>query len=434
MNTLDIIRKYERFGSRLGMERIAGLCQRLGNPQDGLKVIHVAGTNGKGSVCRFLYEALRSLGYSVGLYTSPYIVDFNERIRLDGREISDEELTRIAQRVDAAAEEMVSEGQEAPTEFEVVTAIAFCYFAEKAPDFVILEVGLGGRGDSTNVVMEPLATVITSISMDHMDRLGNTIEEIAGEKAGIIKPGVPVFSNVEDEAAAKVIARRAYLLGSMLVDVTRLNTGRVAAGFGSYTFSTRIDGTLYDNVEISAIGRHQVRNCVTALSVLEYLRRQKVISVEKEALYEGIRAAHEPGRFEILRQGGQGNGPWVILDGAHNEAGAEALVETMEELFYEQRILMVVGMMRDKDCRSMLKYFSAITKDFICTEPSNPRSLDTASLAAEIEAAGGSCQCAKAPADAVRLALERGADYDAVVFAGSLYLVSDVRKILLENE
>jgi dihydrofolate synthase / folylpolyglutamate synthase len=212
LDPVSRIEAYQRFGSRLGLDRMARLMEGLGNPQDRLKVIHVAGTNGKGSVCRYIYEVLLASGYSAGLYTSPYLEDFRERIELDHEMIPMDELGRTADLVIAEAQKMVAEGMESPTEFEIVTAIAFVYFAEKMPDFVILEVGLGGRGDSTNIIKHPLVSVITSIGHDHMDRLGNTLSAIAAEKAGIIKPGVPVVISVEDKEAARVIARVAYVV------------------------------------------------------------------------------------------------------------------------------------------------------------------------------------------------------------------------------
>ncbi len=190
MDAISKIHEFLRFGTVLGLERMNALLSKLDNPQEDLKVIHVAGTNGKGSVCRYIYEALREAGYRTGLYTSPYLEVFNERIEMDGAYISDEDLEQLTNRVLEKVEEMTAEGLESPTEFEVVTAIAFLYFSEKKADYVVLEVGLGGRGDSTNVVKKPLASVITSISLDHTDRLGNTIGEIAAEKAGIIKEGM----------------------------------------------------------------------------------------------------------------------------------------------------------------------------------------------------------------------------------------------------
>lgn len=220
----------------------------------------MAGTNGKGSVCKFLEEGLASCGYKVGLYTSPFIESFNERIRLGGENISDDDIEKYTDPVLKAAEEMVSEGLDSPTEFEVITAVAFLYFREKGSDIVILEVGLGGRGDSTNVVESPLACVITSISYDHMDRLGNTLAQIAMEKAGIIKQGVPVISNVAEREASAVIARQAYREGCRLYDVSKLKyTVSDVTPFGQ-TVSMQLYGTDYSDMEISMTGEHQCEN------------------------------------------------------------------------------------------------------------------------------------------------------------------------------
>lgn len=222
MAVIDRIHQFNRFGMKLGLERMDELLKKLGNPQEGLQVIHVAGTNGKGSVSKFLEEGLKACGYKMGLYTSPFIERFNERIRFDGEDISDNDLEVFGRRVIAAAEEMVSEGLESPTEFEVVTAIAFLYFKEKDTDIAVMEVGLGGSGDSTNVIRRPLASVICSISYDHMDRLGDSLVEIAAEKAGIIKTGSPVISNVSEREAAVVIAKAAYKKRSPLYDVSKI--------------------------------------------------------------------------------------------------------------------------------------------------------------------------------------------------------------------
>ncbi|PWM65381.1 MAG: bifunctional folylpolyglutamate synthase/dihydrofolate synthase, partial [Eubacteriales Family XIII. Incertae Sedis bacterium] len=205
-NAIEKIGEFHRFGSILGLERMNELMKRLGNPEKELKCIHVAGTNGKGSVCRFIYSALLANGYSVGIYTSPYLTVFNERIELDGEYISDSDLAAYTDEVLEKVSQMTEEGFASPTEFEVITAIAFLYFARKGCDYAVMEVGLGGRGDSTNIIEKPLACVITSISYDHTDRLGNTLAEIAREKAGIIKPGAPVIMNVDTDEAKREIA------------------------------------------------------------------------------------------------------------------------------------------------------------------------------------------------------------------------------------
>ena len=441
MNAIDKIHQFNRFGSRLGLERMTVLLSKLGDPHKGLDVIHVAGTNGKGSVCKYLEEGLAACGYKVGLYTSPFIERFNERIRLGGEDISDSDLQKYTDVVLKASDEMVSEGLDSPTEFEVVTAIAFLYFDAKGADIVVLEVGLGGSGDSTNVVEKPLACAITSISFDHMDRLGNTLTEIAVNKAGIIKEGVPVISNVPEREAAAVIARTAYEKNSKLYDISK-NKFMI---FDETPFSQKVSmdiyGTDYSDVEISMTGNHQGENLKTALTIIEVLRKERKIKVERSKLYAGLKKAAQPGRFEVLVGNPQATaqesgmqpakaGPMVIIDGAHNEAGARALRETVKRYFDGQRILLVTGMLADKQVDDILKHFTAITDKMVITEPDNPRKLTVDDLEKTLKNMGIEPVKAKDAQTSVALAKEMKDDYDLILFAGSLYLIGDVRRIV----
>ena len=422
---VDKIHEFRRFGSVLGLERMNDVLSKLGDPQGDLKVIHVAGTNGKGSVCKFLEGGLSSCGYNVGLYTSPYIESFNERIRLGGHDISDSDLEVYTDRVLAKVDELVSEGKDSPTEFEVITAVALLYFKEKNADIVILEVGLGGSGDSTNVVKEPLASVICSISYDHMDRLGNTLEEIAADKAGIIKQGCPVISNVPEHGSAAVIARRAYENDSRLYDVSGIKFHIYDETPFSQKVTMELYGTDDSDVEISMVGRHQGENLKTALAVIEVLRKAGKIKVERGRLYDGLKTAVQPGRFEILSED-----PFIIADGAHNEAGAAALQDTMKRYFSDSRVLLVTGMLADKQVDAILEHFSGITKDVIVTEPDNPRKLPAEKLAQHFEQFGITAQVAKTPEESLRLSEKMREDHDAVLFAGSLYLIGEIRRLL----
>ncbi len=422
MDAIERIHEFDRFGMILGLERMNILLDKLGHPEKDLKVIHVAGTNGKGSVCRYMYEALRENGYKVGLYTSPFIVCFNERIQYDGGMISDEELNIYTKMAVEKTEEMVREGLDSPTEFEVVTAVAFLYYAAKQTDFVILEVGLGGTGDSTNVIEKPLISIITSISYDHTDRLGNTLEEIAGEKAGIIKPGVPVVSNVEQQEAAKVIARKAYQSDARFYDATKLKYGiKKESAFG-YEFDMEIYGTDYSEVKISMPGRHQVENAKTALIALEILRKQGVVKVQRDKLYKGFEQARQPGRFEVFE-----GEPLFVLDGAHNQAGAEALKKAVKDCFPDEKILMVTGMLKDKDVDTILDNFCDITDTFIAAEPDNPRKMTATELAEKLREKGATVKVAANAKDALKQAVEHEMKPRVILCAGSLYLISAIR-------
>lgn len=422
MDAIERIHAFDRFGSILGLERMNLLMEKLGNPQKNLKVIHVAGTNGKGSVCRYLYEALRANGYRTGLYISPFIQSFHERIQANGSFISHEELQQYTQAVVEKTEEMVKEGYDSPTEFEVVTAIAFLYFAAKKTDFVILEVGLGGSGDSTNIIETPLISVITSISYDHMQQLGTTLAQIAGEKAGIIKQGVPVVSNVPQREAAAVIAKTAYEKGCVLHDASKIKYGIRSQSAEGSIFDMELYGTDYSNVEISMPGAHQVENAKTALLVLEILRKQCIINVERSKLYEGIKQARQPGRFEVF----PGN-PCIVLDGAHNEAGAESLAKTMEACFSGKRILTVCGMLADKETEKIAFWLSKISQNVLAAEPDNPRKLPAADLAELLQNQGCQCETAGSAEAAFQMAMEHETKPDVILFAGSLYLIGDIR-------
>ena len=421
---IDRIHEFNRFGMVLGLDRMEELLRRLGNPQDDLKVIHVAGTNGKGSVSKYLEEGLSACGYKMGLYTSPYIETFNERIRYDGADISDEDLEYYGQKVVSAAEAMVADGLDSPTEFEVVTAIAFLYFADRQADITILEVGLGGIGDSTNVVKSPLASVITSISYDHMAQLGSSLAEIAVNKAGIIKTGCPVIANVPQRDAAKIIARKAYAVGSRLYDISGIR----AAVSDETPFSQKVSMELYEksysDVEISMVGSHQAENLKTALATLEILRKSGAVKLDREALYEGLKRARQPGRFEVISED-----PLVIIDGAHNEAGAQALQETMAQHFAGKKILLVAGILADKEIDSIVKFLTKITDHIIVTEPDNPRKLAAEKLAEHVADFGVAAEAVSDVEAAVHRAKELADGYDVILFAGSLYLIGDVRRL-----
>lgn len=426
MDAISKIHEFERFGSVLGLERMNVLLAKLGNPQDELKVIHVAGTNGKGSICRYVYEVLQTAGYKTGLYTSPFIEVFNERIEFDGKYISDEDLNRYTEVVLAKSKEMVEEGDESPTEFEVVTAIAFLYFKEKKADYVVLEVGLGGRGDSTNVVKAPLASIIASISLDHTDRLGETIPEIAFEKAGIIKAGCPVISSTDREDAKEVFRKKSAKLGAPFYDAQQLSYEIKDQTLEGYCFETQIFGQRYD-IEISMVGRHQIQNALAALYAIVLMNREGTIAVDLEAIKRGFKKAKHIGRFEIMRRD-----PFVIIDGAHNPDGSKALQEAVLKHFAGKRILMAVGILSDKEVDEVLDNFLAVTEEFVVTEPANPRKMTAEELSKKITAKGGKCIIMESPRDAIEYVKTRYGEYDLILCAGSLYLIGEIRGYLHE--
>lgn len=422
------IHEFEKFGSILGLERMTELLEILGNPQDELSIIHVAGTNGKGSTCKYIYTVLQECGYKVGLYTSPFLEIFNERIELDGEYISDEDLAKYTDRVLEAVKEMTAAGKQSPTEFEVITAIAFLYFKEKGSDYVILEVGLGGRGDSTNVCKKPLISVITSISYDHTDRLGDTLAEIASEKAGIIKDGSPVVTSAEAEEALAVIERVAAEHGSLYFETRNLPCRITEETFGGCRFDLTVQGVTFENLEISMLGEHQVKNAAAAVAALCILEENGDVSVPDAALRSGLKKARQNGRFELMSE--QDEKPMLIIDGAHNPDGALMLKKTMKLFCGGKRILMVTGMLADKDTEHILGEFTDITNEFIVTEPKNPRRMSFDELGERLEKLGGSVLYKGECTEAFDAAMKKKDEYDVILFAGSLYLIGEIRTLI----
>ncbi|WP_251615640.1 bifunctional folylpolyglutamate synthase/dihydrofolate synthase [Senimuribacter intestinalis] len=427
MDAISKISEFQKFGWVLGLERMNVLLEKLGNPHEDLKVLHVAGTNGKGSVCRYLYEILQAAGYRCGLFTSPFLEVFNERIEFDGSFISDADLQRCSDIVLAKTEEMTSEGHESPTEFEVITAIAFLYFKEKNTDFVVLEVGLGGRGDSTNVVKQPLCSIITSISLDHTDRLGETIEEIAAEKAGIIKEGCPVITGVENEEAMWVLKHKAIEKHTPIFDALQSPCEILEETVEGTRVRAEVLKETYE-FTISMVGRHQVQNALTALTAIALLNKRGDFTVTDEQIAEGFKRAKQIGRFEIMEKE-----PFVILDGAHNPGGAKALKETVLRHFKDKKILMVTGILADKEVEEVLDSFMDITKDFIATEPDNPRKLPAEELAEKMQKRGGHVHCFSKAEEAVSCAQGLYEAYDVILFTGSLYLIGKIRGLINET-
>ncbi len=310
----------------------------------------------------------------------------------------------------------------------MITAIAFLYFAEKKADFVVLEVGLGGRGDSTNVCKKPLISVITSISYDHTDRLGNTLAEIASEKAGIIKDGCPVVTSADSEEALAVLRQAAAERGSEYIETRDLPCRIKSETLAGSCFDIEIGEKTFENLEIGMIGEHQIRNAAAAVSALVKVAETGEAALPAQALRRGLRRAKQIGRFEIMS--GAGKKPVYIIDGAHNPDGAKALREAVNRFCAGSKILMVTGMLADKDTDNILGEFLQIAGDFIVTEPDNPRKMPKEELGAKIEALGGNVIAAGSPAEAFEIARSMEEEYDVILTAGSLYLIGEIRGII----
>ncbi len=417
---IEYIHSLEKFGIKPGMERIRALCNALGNPQEKLKIIHVAGTNGKGSTSTMISNILRKSGYNTGLYISPYVTDFRERIQYNGNMIEKNELAECVESVKAAIE-MLSAQDIQPTEFEAVTAAAFLYFEKKKCDFVVLEVGLGGRLDSTNIINAPYVSVITSISLDHTAILGDTIEKIAAEKCGIIKFGAETVAYpFQDEKAMAVIEKTCVDKHNSLriPDVSSLSVGE-----------EKIDGTLVDycgiTYKLPLAGMHMVYNSCTAIETIKSLERFN-IKISDESIKSGIESSVMPARMELLRAK-----PVVILDGGHNEGCALALLSFIEKHLKNKRIIMLSSLMADKDYNSYLKTVVPYAETFIATKADVPRALSSDELMQSASAFCENCHDISDPAKAVKAAVNITHPEDALIVCGSFYLAGEIRNYLL---
>ena len=407
-------------GKKNGVENMRALMARLGNVQSAVPMIHVAGTNGKGSCCAMIERMLREAGYRTGLYTSPYIERYNERIRIGGVPVSGELLAQLVERVWPAYEDCDRCGIHI-TEFELGTALAFLAFEMEKVDVAIIEVGLGGRLDPTNII-HPLVSVITEVGMDHMQFLGNTIGEIALEKAGIMKPGVPVALGPQEKEARAVLLAAAKGLGALVYDPDAENVRETSR---DVTFDVKLKGETIKNLTVSLRGRHQAENACAALGAMEALRA-KGWKIPPAAIRAGMADVSWPGRLEYFGH--------VILDGAHNDPGVRALCRYADDWLEKDKTVLLSGMMQDKDVAQMTKRLSTRVRCVVCTQPDVPRAMAAGDLAAAFEAQG---LRAYAEAD-VKAALARARSLagpeGTVLCAGSLYLIGEVRSLLRKEK
>jgi dihydrofolate synthase/folylpolyglutamate synthase len=409
---------------KFGLGNIASLSADLGNPHRTQPCVHIAGTNGKGSTAAMLEAILRAAGLRTGLYTSPHLERINERIRINGEDISDASFAAAWTEVRASIELLMAAGKLAahPTYFECLTAMAFFAFAAERLDFAVYEVGLGGRLDATNIV-NPEVAIITPVDFDHENYLGHSIEEIAGEKAGIIKPGARVVGSSERPEARSVIARRCAELGARLVEVdqawriesVRDSDGCYSAAVDSTDLSKRI------TVEPALPGRFQIRNALAAATAA-CLLAESGFPVNDEAITRGIATVRWPGRLERLSIE-----PTLYLDGTHNPAGARELLKFWEENFKGRRILLVYGAMRDKAVDEIAGLLFPIARSVILTEPRQPRAISAPLLAEMTRHLAVECTVVRDPEEALEHAWGIAGPRDAIFATGSLYLVGDLR-------
>lgn len=420
--SLSFIHSRLKFGSRPGMERISALCEAFGNPQNDLKYVHVAGTNGKGSVCCMLASVLTQAGYRTGLFTSPYVVDFRERIQVNGRMIGKDELASIISEIKPVTERLSATGIE-PTEFEIITLAAFLYFKKQGCDIVVLETGLGGKLDSTNIISSSEVSVITSISMDHTEILGDTLMKIAEQKCGIFKRGGTVVSYPQkDFTVERYIKEKAKEAGCSYVqhELSRIRLVQQELDGSTVIYA----GCTF---KIPLAGKHQIYNFATAAAALIVLKN-KGYEISRQNMIDGISAVSVPARTEIVSRS-----PLVIIDGGHNAEGMEALCDTVRKFLSDRKLIAVFGMMRDKDYQRCIGEFAPLCSRMYATTPSNPRSLSSKELAGYLKQYCKKVKAVDDPGKAYAAALKKCDKDSAVIVCGSLYLAADVKKIQNNN-
>ncbi len=419
-----------RFGSRPGLTTIQYLLYLIGNPEKRLKVIHIAGTNGKGSTSSMLAKGLTKIGYKVGLYTSPHLFSIRERIKIDGTDITEEEFATLVEKIIPYVERVSrKEGCFHPTFFETLTAMAFWYFAEKKVDISIIETGMGGRFDATNVTY-PLISLITHIARDHTNFLGWEIEKIAEEKCGIIKGGIPVVSGIQDDGVKEVITTFSSYKGSPFYILNSGKVSHISLTENGTDFVYKDEKGVSYNVCIPLIGYHQAENAALSIYASEILRKHWDYDFPLSRFIESLREVKWPGRFQIVSKR-----PYIILDGAHNLDGVKRLVETLESLFPNRKTVIVSGILKDKEYREMAKLLAPFAKKIVVTTPESERALspsvlkETFSLYTDVP-----IDIIPNPIEAFKHAKEGLSSHDILLVTGSLYLIGKVGSFLLENE
>ncbi|NBG86953.1 bifunctional folylpolyglutamate synthase/dihydrofolate synthase [Isachenkonia alkalipeptolytica] len=425
---LNYIHGTYKFGKKIGLTNIRELLHRLGNPEKELKIIHVAGTNGKGSVSSFIHGGLKAAGYQVGLFTSPYLETFRERMQINGEKISEEHLVRSTEKVKEKIQEMVQEGKHHPSEFEVVTAIALDYFHRQSVDFLVLEVGLGGRFDATNGVERPILSIITNIGYDHTEYLGDTLAKIAYEKAGIIKEKIPVILYPQEQEAMEQIREIANAKEAPILPVDFSSLILEGASLGEQHFSIKVGRQEYNALSIRLLGSYQIYNSITALTALEYLKSTGQVSYDPSMIREGFYHTRWPGRFEILRKK-----PLTIIDGAHNPQAAKALTETLKQHLPKASITFVIGMLLDKDIQSFLEEIAPLGARFVLTKPFGPRAAEAEDLQEMLRAYEKPMYPEPRVSEAIDKAYAITGEEEVIVLVGSLYMIGEARTYIRKN-
>lgn len=418
---LEYMESLSSYGIVPGLDNIRMLCERLGNPQKDLKFVHIAGTNGKGSALAYISTILKCAGYKVGRYISPTISDYRERIQINGRPITQKALCNLVEQMKEICDCIYAENSCHPTPFEVETAMAFAYYKEQGCDIVVLETGMGGRLDATNIIENTLVTVFASISMDHMGFLGKTIDAIAMEKAGIMKPGCKVVSAMQENAVMQVLQEKARKVDAevSVADVSELKKVRYGLE------KQRFDYKQWKNLEIGLAGQYQISNALLALKAVEALEAGGFVVTEK-AVRQGLKETKWLGRFTVL-----GKKPYFVVDGAHNADAAKKLAESIEFYFTNRRIIFIMGILRDKEYDKIIEQTHSFADQIITvTTPNSARTLTAYELATEVAKVHPNVTAVDSLEEAVEISYLLAGKEDVIIAFGSLSFMGKLLAIL----
>ncbi|MDO5515908.1 MAG: folylpolyglutamate synthase/dihydrofolate synthase family protein [Clostridium sp.] len=417
-----------RFGSNYGLKRTFRLLEILGNPDKKIKLIHVAGTNGKGSTTAMITKVLCSMGYKVGMYTSPYIEEFEERIQINGQNISRDKFVSLLLEVKEAVEKVIEEGYDHPTEFEILTALMFLYFYRENVDYGVVEVGLGGTLDSTNV-LTPIVSVITSISYDHMNILGDTIEEIAEQKAGIIKENIPVVVYPSEKNIQDVIVKKADEMNSK-IRLVQKNSVKILSINRDEIYQEIEVNTMKNDyiVKLPLLGEHQMLNLAVALNAIEVVFEEENDKLDINVVEKSLENVEWKGRLEVLNKK-----PLIVIDGAHNIDGIKSLARNVEKYFKYKRLILILGILADKQVDEMIEAITPLAEKVYAVTPHSDRAELSEDLKEKIVRYNKNVTAVDDYTKAAESAIDEAEDDDLILISGSLYMIGDMRKILVRK-
>lgn len=420
---LDFLNQSYKIGRKLGLDNIGRLLDKLGSPQNRLKIIHVAGTNGKGSTCAMMYQSILEAGYSAGFYSSPHLVHYNERFQYNGKTIRDSELAKSIEKVKIACDELVSEGYDHPTEFEILTAACLWFFDDLGLEYAVMEVGLGGRLDATNAIKDPIVSVITPIAMDHQAYLGDSLRAIAGEKAGIIKPRIPVISGLQVPEVLEVLKNTAMEKKAPFSTIDESELEILRCDLTENHF--RYKGKEY---RLQLLGRHQIDNAILAIEALHLMRENNRIDLDDEEIEKGLFKSRWPGRLEKISEN-----PTVFIDGGHNAHGIRAVAQILRPEEKHRRLLLL-GMRSDKDYKDVLDLILPLFREVVMTQPVGDTVVSVEELIEEASQRGVQSQGDRDYRRALSLVYDKAGREDQIFVMGSFYLIGEVKEEVLRRK